>query len=274
MIRTKPFSAGYLPEGGLVIGNRILGLLEEPFDPSVLKKRVLRTTKDKSKGEAAYYIDTRDLARRLDLVVGSTGWENDFQIQDLGDRVSVIADLTIGGIRRSGEAEELKIVERWDSASNGFKEKTNELVVFKAGPSALKRAAVHFGVGAYLYNFKDVNTWEPIDQWRNFSSPQIDRSKLPKWAVPRPGPTLVVHEIAYRLFLPEKALDQYSEEEMTAIKDELQSCFGLTTLHNFEDPDDYMRLAGCLARISDAEDAGNVSDFEDNRAVHSTALAS
>ena len=245
MIKTTPIALSYTPTPWGAAGTRIQGLLAEPFPINVLKKRVLRKNREKTKGEAAYYIDTRDLAHRLDLILGSSGWSNSFKIHDCGDRIGVTAELVIGTIMRQGESEELKQAMRCDYDAKEKRLNTNDLVIQKAGPAALKRAAVHFGLGAYLYSFKDVITWEEIDQYGGFKNPAINFDRLPAWACPRTGPALVIHELAYYLGLPQhnNPMD-YSDEERLSLQHLLEKYWGVKSLQEFADENDYFRLAG------------------------------
>ena len=245
MIRTRPIALSFLTTSTNLIGPRVQRLLEEPFEVGALKRRVLQTTKDNTKAKPAWYIDTRDLDTRLNQVVGSN-WELQFNINTHQDRVSVVARLTIGYTTKEDCQEELLMTEKFsrDSSGNSVKTATPaELCVMKAAPNAYKRAAVHFGVGAYLYEFKDHVTWEPIDQYRQFTQP-IDLSKLPAFAKPTPSVTLVLNELKYLMGTDDKDI----------LKDMLMTYFGIDTLKDL-DQDSAMRLAACIARISDYCDA-------------------
>ena len=121
--------------------------LKAPFDPSDIEFRVGSTTRDKSKGLALAYVTSRAIMDRLDSVAGPTEWTNKVEIHKDG----VVATLSI---RIGGEW-----VVRQDGASY-----TN-IESFKGGISdALKRVAVLFGIGRYLYSLPQ--TWVDLDNGR------------------------------------------------------------------------------------------------------------
>ena len=274
MIRTRPVPISFLTKErfngpGFVLGRRVSGLLQEPFDRDALQKRVLRKDRDGKNAEMAYYIDTRALSLRLDQVLGANNWgTNIFEVKDAGDRLCVVATLTIGGSSRDAEGEELKQKRGWQSPADKAAGKeaplvSEDLVFMKAGPQARKRAAVEFGVGAYLYGFSDVNTWEPLNDKGFPKDSNIDMLKLPEWARPTPGPTLVTREAAYLLNIQlPKDMSQTSKEDIETIKNFLAMNFGVETLSAGFSREDYIELASVIARISDCLDA-NGGTFED-----------
>ena len=125
----------------------IFNRLKEPFDPKDLEFRVGRTTKDKSKGLVFTYVTSRAIMDRLDSVLGPTEWQNEVKIHEDG----VVATLTL---RVGGE---------WIMRQDGA-QYTN-IESFKGGISdALKRVAVLFGIGRYLYTLPQ--TWVDLDNGR------------------------------------------------------------------------------------------------------------
>lgn len=96
------------------------------------------------KAQMLVYIDSRDVQDRLDEVCDlcTCCWENDFK--EVNGRL--VCNLTLRGLTGS--------VTRSDGAGD------TDFEAEKGGLSdALKRAAVLFGVGRYLYNAKNFNTW-------------------------------------------------------------------------------------------------------------------
>lgn len=98
------------------------------------------------KAQMLVYIDSRDVQDRLDEVceICDILWENDFK--EVGGRM--VCNLTIlepvSGYR----------ITRTDGAGD------TDFEAEKGGLSdAFKRAAVMFGIGRYLYNAKNFNTW-------------------------------------------------------------------------------------------------------------------
>jgi hypothetical protein len=268
MIRTRPIPISFLTKEsfnspGFILGRRITGLLSEPFDKTVLRKRVLRKNRDGQTAVMAYYIDTRGLASRLDQVVGAPNWETRInEVRDCGDRLVVVASLSIGGTSREAEGEELKLVQTYPSWAEkkaakdaGLPEpgptmEPGDLVFMKAGPQARKRAASEFGVGAYLYDLKDIS--EPLND-RGFPKDNtIDMQNLPEWARPTPGPVLVQREVAYILGIELPTdLKQTPKEDVEAIKNFLAMNFGISTLSTGFSREDFIELASVIARCSD-----------------------
>lgn len=114
--------------------------LSEPFAPERVHWRVGSTTQDKKRGMALAYIDARDVMDRLDEVVGSGNWETRFR--DAAGRV--VCELTIFGVTKSDGAGDTAVEAEKGGISDAF-----------------KRAAVHFGIGRYLYRL--AAPWVELD---------------------------------------------------------------------------------------------------------------
>jgi hypothetical protein len=143
------------------------GPLARPFRPDQLGWKAQATSKDGSKALAVAYIDARDVMDRLDEVVGIDGWRDAYTLLPDG---SVVCRL------------ELRFYEEWvgkedvggpsDQPDAGDRQKS-------AFSDALKRAAVKWGVGRYLYALPAV--WVPYDAQRK----QLKETPpLPAWALP------------------------------------------------------------------------------------------
>src|SRR4051794_880883 len=80
------------------------------------------------------YIDARSVMRRLDAVVGPANWSFDFDVVS-PDGKMVKGRLAVLGVTKcdAGEAS------------------TEDEILKSAVSDALKRCAVHFGIGRYLY---------------------------------------------------------------------------------------------------------------------------
>lgn len=140
----------------------ILEKLKEPFDPRVIHWRVGATTGDKSKGIALAYLNSRDVMKRLDEVMG-LDWQCEYPFE---------------GCCRIG----LKIGQEWHWRSNGAGE--TDIEGEKGQYSdAFKRAAVLWGVGRYLYYLPNI--WvelTPQGKSHIIKTPP----QLPDWALPKP----------------------------------------------------------------------------------------
>jgi hypothetical protein len=124
--------------------------LSAPFDPSLVSFRVGSTNRDKTKGMALAYLDARDIMERLDRTVGQANWSDRYK--QAGS--SIICELSI---RVDGE---------WIVKSDGSGE--SDIEGSKGAISgALKRAAVKFGIGRYLYY--TPNFWYPLEQGKWFT---------------------------------------------------------------------------------------------------------
>lgn len=139
--------------------------LKKPFPLKAVHWRVGSTTKDKDKGMALAYIDARDVMKRLDDVCGIGGWQARYPTQFDG---TLICEL---GIKIDGE---------WVWKSDGAGATDYEGEKGKVS-DAFKRAAVHWGVGRYLYQLG--SEWVPIKaQGRSYVV--VTPPKMPDWATP------------------------------------------------------------------------------------------
>ena len=134
--------------------------LTAPFSTDKISWRVGSTTKDKSKGMALAYIDARDVYDRFDEVCGPAGWRNRYP--HAGQKTVCEIDVKIDG--------------EWVTKSNGAGD-TNFEGDKGALSDSIKRAAVVWGVGRYLYG---MNTpWVEIQPaGRSFVIKQEEYAKL------------------------------------------------------------------------------------------------
>ena len=119
---------------------KILEQLSFPFPAKALQWRVGPCNRDKTRGVALAYVDSRDYIERLNAVLGLS-WEDTYTFTVVGTRIVCKCELRLhlkGGqsIVRTGDGDcEL--------------EDPNATTV--ASAQAFKRACVKFGLGAYLY---------------------------------------------------------------------------------------------------------------------------
>ncbi|MBU8901711.1 MAG: hypothetical protein KOO69_03140 [Victivallales bacterium] len=166
------------------------------------------------------YVTNRAIQERLDNVIGIDNWKNEFA---QGPSGGVLCGLSV--FAKHGW------MTKWDGAENTKKE------AVKGGLSdAMKRAAVLWGVGRYLYNldvdFAKINengfysgkTKE--EKWFKWDAPQ-----LPTWALPEGTKTKEQENARKRLAaLPEKIKEYFKQNEMD---DKAQWIYCLT--HNWEE---------------------------------------
>ncbi|MEM8601539.1 MAG: Rad52/Rad22 family DNA repair protein [Bacteroidota bacterium] len=143
--------------------------LSAPFPNADVEWKPGATTRDRKKGLAMAYLTSRAIQDRLDEVCGPGNWRNAFAP---GPEGGVLCGLSILVQRTSagdGEAEPNSAaapewVTKWDGAEN------TEFESVKGGLSgALKRAAVQWGIGRYLYSMPAQ--WVPLDERGRFAEP-------------------------------------------------------------------------------------------------------
>lgn len=151
---------------------------KEPFPESEIKVRVGGTFKQGASGIALPYIDARQVMERLDEIVGPENWSDTYKSVD---SQSVICELTIYGITKSdaGQAKP-------DSG-------TGEVKALKSAVSdALKRAAVKWGIGQFLYSlptqFEDLKNKRFVRNQRLIVRDILRKGSLATGPGPKPQP--------------------------------------------------------------------------------------
>jgi hypothetical protein len=155
-----------------------LGALAEKFHEKDIKWRVKDSGISKKNGkpwaQVLAYVDARAIMDRLDKVVGPDNWRTQFHHLEGG----VMCDLSI------------KINGEWITKQDGSPD--TKVEAFKGGISkALVRAAVHWGIGRYLYDL-ETNFADFVDDRSSETySSKIDNEyynwlppALPAWALP------------------------------------------------------------------------------------------
>jgi len=131
-----------------LIGTVDLSALAAPFPDSAISWRVGSTNIDKKTGQprgdkkpsgiALAYIDARDVQNRLDAVCGVANWSDEYVETEKGRVICTLA------IRIDGEW-----VKKSDGAGDSDVESEKGAI-----SDALKRAAVKWGIGRYLYDME------------------------------------------------------------------------------------------------------------------------
>ncbi len=132
--------------------NDIWEMLGEPFPPEELQWRVEALSKDKKRALVVPYVDARAVLDRLDEVVGTHGWQDSYEVLYAHEgNFAVKCRLTVMDVTKEdvGEGDSLKA----------------------AFSDALKRAAVKFGIGRFLYRLDK--------QWVNHD-PETGRFERPE----------------------------------------------------------------------------------------------
>lgn len=146
--------------------------LSAPFPAKDIEWRIGNVNRNKMEGLAMPYITNRAIMERLDQVFGPMGWQNQF--------IPWRDNSQLCGISVQ-EPDSGEWITKWDGADNTAFEGT------KGGLSdSMKRAAVQWGIGRYLYNLNAI--WVRVVQKgknaNNFAIADGATILLPKWAVP------------------------------------------------------------------------------------------
>lgn len=138
--------------------------LEEEFRAEDIEFRVGSTSKDKSKGMALPYITNRAIMQRLDQAVGKGFWKNEYQSWHNG---SQLCGISVKVIYDDGNSE---WITKWDGAE------CSDIEPIKGGLSdAMKRAAVQWGIGRYLYEMESI--WVELKDGKYIPNHEKERLK-------------------------------------------------------------------------------------------------
>jgi len=136
--------------------------LAAPFDPSEVKFKPAMVKGNRAL--ALHYVDARVIMDRLDAVVGTDGWQDEYEFLPDG---SCLCKLRV----RFGDTWIVK------TDVGGESEQKDEGDRHKAAVSdALKRAAVKFGIGRYLYRLPS--------QWFDYDPQKKQFVKTPTLPAP------------------------------------------------------------------------------------------
>lgn len=162
--------------------NEIKNNLQAPFPSTEIEWRVARAGQKNGKVWAFVlaYVTNRAIQNRLDNVFGVTGWKNEYTEAPNG---GLMCGLSVW------DEDKKQWITKWDGAEN------TEFEAVKGGLSgAMKRSAVQWGIGRYLYglteNFAIVNeSGSNRDKFKDKESGKNiyfkwDPPRLPDWALP------------------------------------------------------------------------------------------
>lgn len=164
----------------------IANRLKAPFKAEEIEWRVDRGQKT-ANGNFVFvlaYVSNRAIQNRLDEVFGPFGWKNEFREWKGTNQICGIS---------VWDTEKKEWVTKWDGADDSNQDP------IKGGISgAMKRAAVQWGIGRYLYNL-DQNRVELKQRGDNYTNIRVSKKgqadeyitgywdipKLPAWALPK-----------------------------------------------------------------------------------------
>ena len=128
-----------------------LTLLQDFLDPEDVGWKPIAVSKKTGKALVAAYVTNRAIMDRLDEACGPENWRNEFVS---GPNGGLLCGISIRFERADGSAE---WVTKWDGAEN------TDVEPVKGGlSSSMRRAAVQWGIGRYLYRLP--SPWIPVDE--------------------------------------------------------------------------------------------------------------
>lgn len=150
--------------------------LKEPFDARDIEWRLQSAgeTNGKVWGKVLAYVTNRAIQTRLDEVCGPENWRNEFIA---GPNGGILCGISI---KCNGEW-----ITKWDGAEN------TQIEAVKGGLSdSMKRSAVQWSIGRYLYNLEEG--WAVVSEKGAYSGKtkegkwfKWDPPALPSWALPK-----------------------------------------------------------------------------------------
>lgn len=138
-------------------------ILTSLFKKSDIYWRIMDAADDRSVGRPVPYIDSRTVQNRLDEAVGPGRWSSSFSEIIANNRLLAVR-CTIG-IFIEGQWVYKEDAAHLDTTSS------LERAIKGAYSDAFKRAAVHWGIGRYLYNYKAVAV--PLNDGRLITIPDL-----------------------------------------------------------------------------------------------------
>ena len=152
--------------------------LKEPFAQDDIEFRIARVLKSKLKAVVLAYITSRAVMDRLDSIFGIDGWTDSYEVLANGVVCKLSVKVNDGWVSKQDTAPFTNI----EALKGGFSD-------------ALKRAAVKFGIGRYLYNLPEYYVELERDRPYNNQGSKVHsyysreasgywvEPKLPSWAV-------------------------------------------------------------------------------------------
>lgn len=191
--------------------------LKRPFPPGEIEWRVGSTKADKTAGLALAYLTARHVMERLDEVCGPNNWQDRYEFH--GSRTVCYLSIRLG--------------DDWVTKADGAGD--SDVEAEKGAISdALKRAAVKWGIGRYLYDLG--NTWVDIEpagksfRIKREEYPRLEKLLESRFGLSGPASSAPVRQIsAYRakqLFKTDVLLSEIDEARDERRLDELSALFG------------------------------------------------
>ncbi len=154
--------------------------LAEPFDPQEIKCRPGKIVGNRCL--VLHYIDARLVMDRLDEVVGVLGWQDNYEVLPGG---CVACRLMVRLQPQHEWVVKMDVGSPSEQSDDGDQLKA-------AFSDALKRAAVKFGIGRYLYSLGSPPVWADYDEK---TKKVAKMPELPPWARPAQKAPLIDQDI-------------------------------------------------------------------------------
>ncbi|MFT4604044.1 MAG: hypothetical protein ACI9W4_000763 [Rhodothermales bacterium] len=143
--------------------------LADFFQEADLKWKPIGLSSDRTKARVAPFLSNRAIMDRLDQVCGPENWRNEYTSGPAG---GVVCGLSVRVLRDDAPAE---WITKWDGAEN------TDIQPVKGGLSAaMRRAAVQWGIGRYIYALPTI--WAAVDK----DGKLCERPRIPAEFIPRP----------------------------------------------------------------------------------------
>jgi hypothetical protein len=138
------------------------------FEPIDIAWKPVGISREKGHARAVPYVSNRAIMDRLDRACGPENWRNEYRPGPSG---GLLCGLSIRIVREDGAAE---WITKWDGAEN------TDVSPVKGGLSAsMRRAAVQWGIGRYLYRMPGVNV-KVDERGRMVEKPALPAAYLPR----------------------------------------------------------------------------------------------
>ena len=201
-----------------------LSKLKDCFEPNDIEWRLQQCGKgknDKIWGMALAYVTNRAIMNRLDEVCGPENWKNEYKPAPDG---GILCGISI----KIGD----EWVTKWDGAEN------TDIEAVKGGLSgAMKRAAVQWGIGRYLYKLEEswINANENgayRGKTKDGTTFKWDAPALPAWALPKDYD--VKSELHVEHKQTKKNVIQFTDEQKAEMKRWTDGTFSKDELDKFK----------------------------------------
>jgi len=220
--------------------------LQKPLQPDRVVWRVQQSGFSKQGKPWAMvlaYMDNRAVQERFDEVFGIAGWKNEFKTAPDGG--------TLCGISVKFGAE---WVTKWDGAEN------TQVEAVKGGLSgSMKRAAVQWGVGRYLYDLPTSfaqTSLEKTDGWNKVFDKNSKKNfwwknpQLPSWALPQNSKVqntkadFTAEEISTppKLYVVGKDKKEFDEKKLQAVVNKMAIIAGKNYGASIDEQNDWLKM--------------------------------